>query len=71
MEVRVATLRATINGNPPGTAVKVRLDERHSVELGTSYDITLPDGTMSWAYLDEIEWSEECLPSRSTPTSAG
>lgn len=68
METRVATLRATINGNPPGTPVKVRLDEQHTVELGTSYDIVLPDGTLAWAYLDEIEWnSEDANPVGSPP----
>ena len=65
-----ATLRATVNKFPPGTPVKVRLDARHTVELGTSYDIVLPDGTQSWVYLDEIEWSEECQPSPNIPTSA-
>jgi hypothetical protein len=64
-------LKTTINKFPPGTPVKIVLDPRHTVELGTSYDIVLPDGTLSWAYLDEIEWSEECLPLQNTPTSAG
>lgn len=71
MAHRLLTLAATINGYPPGTPVKIVLDERHTVELGTSYDIILPDGTMSWAYLDEIMWSEPCQVSLSTPTSAG
>jgi len=71
MAQRVVPLTATINGHGPGTLVKIVLDERYTVELGTSYDIILPDGTMSWAYLDEIDWSASCQPSPSIPTSAG
>lgn len=55
-----ATLKTTINKFPPGTPVKIQLDPKHTVELGTSYDIVLPDGTLSWVYLDEVEWREEC-----------
>jgi hypothetical protein len=63
-------LKTTINKFPPGTPVQIQLDPKYTVELGTSYDIVLPDGTQSWAYLDEIEWSESCQPSPSIPTSA-
>ena len=63
------TLKATINHFPPGTPIKT-IDPVRPDMLVPSYDIILPDGTMSWAYDYEIEWSDECQPSPNTPTSA-
>lgn len=63
------TLKSPINKFPPGTPITL-VDKVRPDMLVPSYDIYLPDGTMSWAYDYEIEWSDECQPSPSTPTSA-
>lgn len=60
-------LKATINKFPPGTPIKV-IDEPRPDMLVPSYDIVLPDGTVSWAYDYEIEWSQSCHPSSATQT---
>jgi hypothetical protein len=61
-------LKTTINHFPPGTSVTT-VDAVRPDMLVPSYDIILPDGTMSWAYDYEIEWSDECQSSLSIPTS--
>ncbi len=63
----IATLKSTINKFPPGTPVKF-VDTIRPDMLVPSYDIVLPDGTMSWAYDYELEFT--CQSSPNIQTSA-
>ena len=58
-------LKSPINKWPAGTPVNV-VDTPRPDMLVPTYDIILPDGTVSWAYDYELEFS--CQPSLSIPT---
>ena len=61
------TLKTTINKFSAGTPVKT-VDHPRPDMLVPTYDIILPDGTMSWAYDYEIEWDTPDEPNLRNPS---
>jgi hypothetical protein len=60
-------LKTPLGPHPAGTPIKV-VDPHGYDLLGSIYDIILPDGSSSWAYDYEIDWSQTCHPSSTTQT---